>query len=155
MASQPSNAPVMHAPAPSEPTIPEAWRAGIPSEYLGAFYAAQFEVEKLPVPTRIVEAQNPSTLIMAAELVPAHRYDRFVLMADFSVRSMSPEEYEKLLNLPQNGMFVKLLEGARKAADSPRLVKRAKEAAKEKAKARGTTLPAEAPKGAAAGGHGH
>jgi hypothetical protein len=74
-------------------------------------------------------------------------------MADFSVREMSIEDYEKLLQQPQNAVFAKVLLGARMAESDTRIAKAAKKIAEERAKQKaeeerakknGATQPAKA-----------
>jgi hypothetical protein len=140
--TQPATAPAVHAPAPSEPTVPLAWASGVPTEYQAAFHAAKYEVATLPMPKAIAEASNPSTLVMVTELNPAHRYEVYCMMADFSVRSMTPEAYEKLMQQPQNRVFAQVLLGARMASNDPKIGKAAKKIAEEKAKQSGKQAPA-------------
>jgi hypothetical protein len=124
--------PINREPAPSEPTIPQAWASGVPMEYAPALHAASVEVTELPVPTAIAEAQNLSTLLMVVEIQPAHRYERHCIMADLSVRAMSVEEYDRLLLQPQNAVLARVLEGVRKAEADPRIVKAATKIRNEK-----------------------
>jgi hypothetical protein len=130
---------------PSEPTVPEAWAEGIPKEYQAALYGATLDVVQLPPFTEITEARNPSTVVMAAEIFPSHRYVRICLMADYTVRTMSPEDYEKLLGRPQNAVFARVLDGAQKAEWDQTIGKRAKKVAAERAKQKKDAAAATAP----------
>jgi hypothetical protein len=134
MTQQASSAPAMKAPMPSEPTVPEAWAEGIPKEYQAALYGATLDVVQLPPVKAITEPTNPSRVVMAAEVFPSHRYVRICLMADSTVRTMSAEDYEKLLSRPENAVFARVLEGARKAEWDQKIGKNAKKLADERAK---------------------
>jgi hypothetical protein len=153
MTQQASSAPAMKAPMPSERTVPEAWAEGIPKEYLGPLYGATLDVVGLPPVGEIVEAKNPSSVVMAAEIFPSHRYVRICLMADYTVRTLSPEDYEKLMARPQNEVFARVLEGARQSEWDQTIGKKAKKLAAERAKkkkeaAAATKSEVEAPHGA-------